>query len=193
MAVAFFTLLGSGLVAASSAHATATAGAIGIALFVAGAATDALDGWLARRWEATSTFGRVMDPFVDKVLVLGGFIYLAALPADALGPDRLAIDTGISPWMVVVILSRELLVTSLRGWLEGRGLAFGADGWGKLKMLLQSVCIPVCLFVATQPSAHGSDGWQLLRSLVVLATVGVTAISVVPYLQRAFRAGESAR
>ena len=50
---------------------------LSIGLFILAAVTDALDGYLARRWEATSIFGRIMDPFCDKVLVLGAFIYLA--------------------------------------------------------------------------------------------------------------------
>lgn len=192
MAVAFFALLGTGLASAATPEGIAAVGAAAIALFIAGAATDALDGWLARRWQATSVFGRVMDPFVDKVLVLGAFIYLAALPADAIGPDGQQLDTGIASWMVVVILARELLVTSLRGWLEGRGLAFGADLAGKLKMLLQSVAVPVCLFVATQSGPHASDGWHQLRDLLVAATVLVTILSAIPYLRRAFAAGGGA-
>lgn len=189
MAVGFFALLGTGLVSARTPEDTAAAGAAAIALFIAGAVTDVLDGLLARRWQATSVFGRVMDPFVDKVLVLGAFIYLAALPADAVGPDGLQLDTGIAAWMVVVILARELLVTSLRGWLEGRGLAFGADLGGKVKMLLQSVAVPLCLFVATQPGPHGSDAWHRLREILVALTVLVTILSAIPYLRRAFAAG----
>ncbi|MCA9295700.1 MAG: CDP-alcohol phosphatidyltransferase family protein, partial [Phycisphaerales bacterium] len=48
-----------------------------VVLFILAAATDALDGYLARRWDVTSTFGRIMDPFVDKVLIIGAFVYLA--------------------------------------------------------------------------------------------------------------------
>ena len=52
-------------------------GNVAIALFVIAAITDALDGHLARRWKVVSNFGRIMDPFCDKVLILGGFVYLA--------------------------------------------------------------------------------------------------------------------
>ena len=93
-------------------------------------------------------FGRVVDPFVDKVLVIGSFIFFAGknfiVPA---GPGKYVVDTitGIAPWMVVVILARELLVTSFRGLGEGTGQNFGAAFSGKVKMVVQSVTILVVL------------------------------------------------
>jgi CDP-diacylglycerol--glycerol-3-phosphate 3-phosphatidyltransferase len=192
MAVAFFATLGAALPAARSSEALAFWGNLAFALFIFGALTDVLDGWLARRWQATSVFGRVMDPFVDKVLVLGAFVYLAALPAIAVGPDHQVMDAGVAPWMVVVILGRELLVTSLRGWLEGLGFAFGADWWGKGKMLLQSVAVPLCLFVAVNEGPNDSDLWRSVRQIVVIATVATTAISAVPYVLRAIRTARGA-
>ncbi|MFG0252788.1 MAG: CDP-alcohol phosphatidyltransferase family protein, partial [Phycisphaerales bacterium JB038] len=79
---------------------------IATVLFVVAACTDALDGHLARRWQVESTFGRIIDPLADKVLVLGAFIYLAgprfSLPADS------GQISGVYPWMVVVILTREI-------------------------------------------------------------------------------------
>ena len=86
-----------------------------VAIFLIAAVTDLLDGYLARRWKVEGVFGRVVDPFVDKVLVLGSFIFFA-------GGNFTSI-TGVVPWMVVVILARELLVTSLRGSMEGSGHA----------------------------------------------------------------------
>ncbi len=95
---------------------------IAIVLFILAAVTDALDGALARRWEVISTFGRIMDPFCDKVLILGAFIYLAG--PRFVDPDWVAegsfftMTTGVYPWMVVVLLARELLVTGIRGVVE---------------------------------------------------------------------------
>src|ERR1700722_12525725 len=117
-----------------------------IALF-----TDFLDGYLARKWKVEGAFGRVVDPFVDKVLVLGSFIFFAGKnfviplhnPTEI--PENVKTITGVVPWMVVVILARELLVTSLRGSSESTGEAFGAQFSGKLKMVFQSVTILVIL------------------------------------------------
>ena len=97
-------------------------GNIAVGLFLIAAATDALDGYLARRWSVVSDFGRIMDPFCDKVLVLGTFAYLASprfAEIDASG-QVIGMTTGVWAWMVVLIISRELLVTSIRGVVESR-------------------------------------------------------------------------
>lgn len=162
-------------------------------LFILAALTDMLDGYLARRWNVTTAFGRVMDPFADKVLVVGAFIYLAG-PAFHFGTDvrgRGPEDfqvSGVEPWMVVVALARELLVTSIRAVLEGRGIAFPAEWSGKAKMILQSVTVPVILSILAVADARpGTPGRWVILSLA-WTTVLVTVISGVPYVVRAFRA-----
>lgn len=192
MAVAFFVVVGAGIPGGDDVARRAAWGDAAMALFIAGALTDVLDGWLARRWNAVTAFGRVMDPFVDKVLVLGAFVYLAALPGFAEGPLGGPMATGVAAWMAVAMLARELLVTSLRGWLEGNGVAFPADPAGKAKMLLQSVAVPVCLFVAVHPGPAASGGWLLLRDILIWATVVATVLSAVPYVVRAVRANPGA-
>lgn len=190
LAVAFFAILAAALepstAATTSDPAVAAAranwGLVAMILFIVAALTDVLDGWLARRWQAITVFGRIMDPFCDKILVLGAFVFLAG--PGFTRPEATAPDTGLVPWMVVLILGRELLVTSLRGVLESMGVDFSADFSGKIKMLVQSVCVPVCLFVATRDWALQSEGWRLLRDGTVWLTVAITAWSVVPYLLR---------
>ena len=162
-------------------------GNISVALFLVAALTDALDGYLARRWSVVSDFGRIMDPFCDKVLVLGTFAYLASprfAEIDASG-QVIGMTTGVWAWMVVLIISRELLVTSIRGVIESRGIAFGADWWGKSKMVLQSVAAPYSLFVAVNPTFLESPFWSGLQLLLVWLAVLITALSVIPYLMRA--------
>lgn len=193
MAVAFFLVMGIGLPSADGQEARGAWGHTAMGLFIAGALTDVLDGWLARRWNAVTAFGRVMDPFVDKVLVLGAFVYLAALPSFAEGPLGGPMSTGVAAWMAVVLLARELLVTSLRGWLEGNGIAFPADPAGKAKMLLQSVAVPVCVFVAVHPGPAASAGWLGMRGALVWATVIATVLSALPYVMRAIRVAPDAR
>lgn len=165
------------------------------AVFAAAALTDVLDGYLARRWRTESVFGRIMDPFADKLLVIGTFIFLAGpgfhVRRGGAGSPSLGCQvSGVAPWMVAVILGRELLVTSIRAAVERLGVDFGATVSGKLKMALQSVCAPaVLVLVGTTPTLPPIDGpapparW-IIDALVWL-TVAVTAWSGVPYVARA--------
>jgi CDP-diacylglycerol--glycerol-3-phosphate 3-phosphatidyltransferase len=102
-------------------------------LFVVAASTDWLDGYYARKYGQVTTLGRILDPFADKVIICGTFIFLVAVP------ETLAAKYGLRPWMVVVIVGRELLVTALRSFIEDRGSDFSAKWSGKWKMLLQCI------------------------------------------------------
>lgn len=155
-----------------------------LALFVIAAVTDALDGHFARRWNVVSRFGRVMDPVADKVLVLGAFVYLAGPGFTAAEPTPIQIS-GVAPWMVVVILARELLVSAIRAVLEADGVSFPAVWSGKLKMILQSVAVPIILLtLAVADAGPGSVGRTVIL-VAVWATVVVTILSGVPYVRRA--------
>lgn len=170
------------------------------ALFIGAAATDALDGHLARRWGVVSVFGRVMDPFADKVLVIGAFIMLSGPGFSSRQYPGEPISC-VEPWMAVVILARELLVTTIRGVYESRGVSFAATASGKWKMILQCVCVPLVLvLIATKDTrpdvdldTHGdgfdgaTPGARYVIMLAVWATVVVTAWSGVPYVLRAVR------
>ncbi len=105
-------------------------------LFVGIAATDWLDGYLARRGNFVTAFGRIADPFVDKVMVMGTMIFLAVM--DWSRP-------WFPAWIVVIVLAREFLVTGIRGYVESLGLAFPADWFGKVKMIVQCIAIGVVL------------------------------------------------
>ncbi len=174
------------------------------AIFVLGALTDAFDGYLARRWGVVSIFGRVMDPVADKILVVGAFIYLAG-PAflttviTARGVERPVQATAVDAWMVVVILARELLVTSLRSFFESRGIDFSASLTGKAKMVAQSVAVPTVLVLISLGShLTDSDPYHLPRPpmpdwinwsirATVWTTVFLTVLSALPYITRAAR------
>jgi phosphatidylglycerophosphate synthase/phosphatidylglycerophosphatase A len=165
------------------------------ALFILAAITDAIDGYLARRWGAVTTFGRIMDPFADKLLVIGGFVYLAgpgfvAARFKPLGDNwGTASLTAVQAWMVAVILGRELLVTSIRAVLESDGVHFPATTSGKLKMILQSVCVPAVLILLNFPNAWHDDATPGAAGraiqILVWTTVLVTLWSGVPYVARA--------
>lgn len=161
-------------------------GNIAIVLFIAAAITDALDGHLARKWHVESVFGRIMDPFCDKVLILGAFIYLA-------GPrfvvkewvddgSFFTMATGVYPWMVVIILARELLVTGIRGVIESMGLS-GASNWsGKIKMILQSIIVPIVLALVINFKTSQTPWAMWACHVMVYLTLIVTVYSGVPYV-----------
>jgi CDP-diacylglycerol--glycerol-3-phosphate 3-phosphatidyltransferase len=98
--------------------------------------------------------------------------------------ERFRMLTGVQSWMVTVILARELFVTSVRGVLEGRGVAFGAEWAGKLKMVLQSITAPICLAVAVNEGLADSRAWTGTRDALVWATVVLTLWSAWPYVRR---------
>lgn len=158
--------------------------------------TDFLDGYLARRWHAEGAFGRVVDPFVDKVLVLGSFIFFAGknfVIQDLILEQGHAVKvvktiSGIAPWMVVLILSRELLVTSLRGLAESGGAAFGAVMSGKIKMVLQSATILVILVYVNYFERRRNDVEEVarhVRDVFIVLTILVTVLSAVGYVRNA--------
>jgi len=146
------------------------------ALFVLAASTDALDGYLARRYKQITVLGRILDPFVDKVIVCGTFVFLLERHG--------AVDSGVNAWMVILIIGREMFVSSLRGILEKEGKDFSASLSGKLKMALQCIAITVSLL-----SLSESLQWAwvpAVRDLLLWLAVGVTVWSGLVYLLRGF-------
>lgn len=170
-----------------------------LALFLVAALSDFLDGHLARRWRVVSIFGRVVDPFADKILVLGAFVMLAGPSFADLRDGRIIQTSGVLPWMVVVILARDLLVTTLRALVESRGQSFAAIAAGKIKMIVQSAGVPLILLItlAYEPSPiHLAPALTLanLRDMapsfaqdVALLVTLVTAWSAIPYTTRGVR------
>ncbi len=154
-----------------------------IVVFVLASITDWLDGYLARRWHVESTFGRIMDPFCDKVLVLGAFIYLAGPrfvdPQAAAHRHTLNMATGVYPWMVALMLARELLVTGIRDEFESRGVKFGAKFVGKLKTTIQLVAVPIALLIV---HLGPNPATALFRDLGMHLVVLVTVVSGIPYV-----------
>lgn len=152
------------------------------ALFVFAAATDFLDGYFARRYGQITTLGRIMDPFVDKIIVGGAFLFLMGETVE-LSEGRV-IESGISPWMVLIVMSRELFVTSLRGFMEQHGIDFSADNTGKAKMLLQ--CVAVTVSLVSMSRYFGShEGFIVGRDALLWAMTLFTAYSGVAYFIRA--------
>ena len=120
-------------------------------------------------------YRRILDPFVDKFLICGIFIFLAVEPT-----------SGIAAWMAVVVVSRELLVTVIRSFLEGEGVDFSAKMAGKLKMVFQCAAVVASLLVLYL--GPESPAWLnlLLWALVWLAVLA-TVYSGVGYVAQALR------
>jgi CDP-diacylglycerol--glycerol-3-phosphate 3-phosphatidyltransferase len=146
-----------------------------LGVFAAAAVTDYFDGYYARKLGLVSTLGRNLDPLVDKVLMCGAFTFLLAIPQ--------AVEIGLSAWMVVVVVARELIITSLRGFLESEGIRFGADMLGKIKMWLQCAAL-AAVFVALHDYTPGD--WRAVTCLwLIYAMVAATALSGAQYLWKA--------
>jgi CDP-diacylglycerol--glycerol-3-phosphate 3-phosphatidyltransferase len=144
-----------------------------LAVFALAAVTDWLDGYLARKQGITSTLGRNLDPLVDKVVICGAYIFLLRTPES---------QTWLAPWMVTVVVARELIITSLRSFMENVGATFGADWLGKIKMVLQCGAL-FAIFIALEwPS--GVVNW--IRDGFIYAMLAATALSGIQYLWRAY-------
>jgi len=149
-----------------------------LVVFGIAALTDWLDGYLARRLGQASALGRSLDPLIDKVLTCGAFIFL--LP-------RGIHEGWLVPWMVTVVVARELIITGLRGYLESQGARFGADWLGKLKMGLQCAAL-LAIFMALQ-SREWLPAWfgilSVLCLILIYAMLLATLASGLQYLWRA--------
>ncbi len=110
-----------------------------LSFFVLAALTDFVDGWWARKFKQVTVFGRIMDPFADKFLICGVFICLITNPT--IHMYGIGNPWGLQPWMVIVIISRELLITSLRAFVEKSGGDFSAKWIGKWKMGFQCIAV----------------------------------------------------
>lgn len=146
--------------------------AISFYVFIIAVLSDFLDGYLARRNKEMTDFGRIADPFVDKIIVCGGFIIFVLFAQDIL-----------APWMVVLIVSREFMINSLRGYAESKGVVFPSDVWGKLKMFLQSAT--VCGLLLLFAFFSNTTAFKLTVSVLIWITIVTTVISGVLYLIKA--------
>jgi CDP-diacylglycerol--glycerol-3-phosphate 3-phosphatidyltransferase len=133
--------------------------AIAAGVFALAALTDTLDGYIARQRELITTFGKLMDPIADKLLVTASLVALVSL-------DRL------QAWVAMVIIAREFAVTGLRAVAAEQGVVIQASWLGKVKTILQVAAI-ICL-IAVDPAPLGID-------LLVYAAVVATVVSGIDY------------
>ena len=131
---------------------------IACAVFIVASLTDFLDGHLARKWNLVTNFGKIMDPFADKLLVLTALIYLA-------------IEGTIPGWPVIIIIGRELLVTSLRALAADSGIILAARNLGKFKTVSQMFSIIFLIL-----------GFHIVGLLLLYIAVALTIISLIDYI-----------
>jgi CDP-diacylglycerol--glycerol-3-phosphate 3-phosphatidyltransferase len=135
-------------------------------LFAVAAATDFLDGYLARRWRVTSTLGSFLDTTADKLLVSGVLIALVSVGR-------------ASPWLAAVIVGREIAILGLRGVVAAEGVIIQPSLWGKLKTSVQFAAV---LLAILRPGGH--LGGLYLDEWAMLAAAAVTVLSGVEYFAR---------
>jgi CDP-diacylglycerol--glycerol-3-phosphate 3-phosphatidyltransferase len=151
---------------------TANGDLLAAIVFAVASATDAMDGYLARTRNAITTFGKLMDPIADKLLIIAALVALVS-------QDRLA------AWVAMVIIARELTVTITRMQATQQGVVIAANWWGKAKTIVQVTAI-FCVIVAGRPTPTWVDA-------LVYAAVAITIVSGVDYffgLRRVLREAE---
>jgi CDP-diacylglycerol---glycerol-3-phosphate 3-phosphatidyltransferase len=145
---------------------------IAAVVFALAAFTDGLDGYIARSRQSITTFGKVMDPVADKLLIAAALISLVSL-------DRLA------AWVAMVIIAREFAVSGLRIAAAQQGAVIPASPLGKIKTIVQVVTI-LALIAVDDPNAGWVQG-------MIYATVAITVISGVDYFLNVRKRIEEAR
>ncbi len=136
---------------------------IALALFVIASLTDLLDGKLARKYNLVTNFGKFMDPLADKLLVCAAMICL--------------VETGMIPsWVVIIIISREFIISGFRLIASDNGVVIAASYWGKFKTVFQMVMI--ILMIADIAALH------LVTQIVMWIALVLTVVSLIDYLKK---------
>jgi CDP-diacylglycerol---glycerol-3-phosphate 3-phosphatidyltransferase len=151
---------------------------LALCLFIAGSVTDYADGYIARRFKLITDFGKLMDPLVDKIMTMSAFICLVSLGS-------------VPAWAVIVIVSREFLITGLRLIAAARGKVLPAERLGKHKTVWQIVTILYCLILVTVSDHFGRLLSPVTRMslnaiglTLVCLTVGLTLWSGISYFAK---------
>lgn len=136
---------------------------IAVIIFIVAGLTDMLDGKIARTYNLVTNFGKFMDPLADKLLVCSALICLIELG-------------GIPAWMVIVIISREFIISGFRLVASDNGTVIAASYWGKFKTVFQMVS--VVLLIADIPAL------RMVTAVCVWAALILTVVSLVDYIAK---------
>ena len=151
---------------------------LALVLFIASSVTDYADGYIARKFKLITDFGKLMDPLVDKIMTMSAFICLVALGS-------------VPAWAVIVIVSREFLITGLRLIAAVRGKVLAAERLGKLKTVCQIVTILYCLILVAIIDQFGHllkpptiTSLNVVGLTLAFLTVGLTLWSGISYFAK---------
>ena len=147
---------------------------VALVVFLIAVSTDFLDGWWARKFNQITKLGRILDPFVDKIIITAALVGLVG-----------AQGSMVYPWMVTIIIGREFLVTSIRAMVEGKGGDFSARWLGKWKFVFQCAAVVASLLLLDGATEGNWLKWTtaVLMALAVIMTVA----SGADYVQQAIK------
>lgn len=135
---------------------------IALAIFVVASVTDWFDGYLARKNNLVTNFGKFMDPLADKLLVCSAMICMIEL-------DRLP------AWIVVVIIAREFIISGFRLIAAENGVVIAANYWGKFKTVSQMIMIILLIL-------HFGGAFMILEQIFIWLSLALTIISLITYI-----------
>lgn len=136
---------------------------IAVAIFIIASLTDLLDGKIARKYNLVTNFGKFMDPLADKLLVCAAMICL--------------IQTGqLAAWIVVIIISREFIISGFRLIASDNGVVIAASYWGKFKTTFQMLMVIVLILDIQLPA------FQILGTILIWVSLILTVVSLVDYI-----------
>ena len=138
-------------------------------LFIAACITDFFDGYLARKYNQVTTFGKFMDPLADKLLVCAALICFLADP-----------QTNMPAWVVIIIISREFIISGFRLVAAEKGVTIAASYWGKVKTFVQ-MAMSIFLKVFLKKLLIFIP---IYESILIYASVILTIISLVDYIYK---------
>ena len=134
-------------------------------IFVLASATCAGDGYLARKWKLITNFGKFMDPLADKLLVCSALISFAAMES-----------VNLPAWVVIVIISREFIISGFRLIASDKGVVIAASYWGKLKTVAQMIMSVLLILKFDNVVFH------VLEQVFIYISVILTIVSLVDYI-----------
>ena len=134
---------------------------VAAALFIIASLTDMLDGKIARKYNLVTNFGKFMDPLADKLLVCSALICMIEL-------------RELPAWMVIIIISREFIISGFRLVASDNGVVIAASYWGKFKTTFQMIGVVLLIF--------NIPALSTLTTIIVWIALALTVISLVDYI-----------
>lgn len=138
---------------------------IAAGVFILACITDFFDGYIARKCGLITTFGKFMDPLADKLLVCSAIICFVA-------------NDSMPVWVVIVIISREFIISGFRLVAAEKGIVIAASKWGKIKTTVQMVMTIVLIFNFQHPF------FQVIEQILIYAALLFTVISLIEYIYK---------